>query len=1040
MPSPLPVIRPRFTSAGALSSLRAGSLSLLQYPASEVEPGPHQVWLRVRDAHGIHAHPLTGPACEGRVAAADDAVVIEGEHRGIAWVLWWEHPGDGVAGWSVRLRNTSDADVEVDVVHLLDAALTPPESLRENEFYVSGYLDVQPLGDPGVAWLAVRQSMPGSGNPWMAVGCTASVAGWCTDARQLAAPNGGLDLTRDLPSERLQGEHTLAGLQTAPMTLAPGGTWALRFPLVVLGEHPRRTAADDLALVEDLVDRAPWREAPPECGPASDVVPTLFSPVQRLDGEELDDDAFLAIGRADAEGVERSPAGTAWAYWSKGCHIVAAAKERAVLRPHGHIARVSAGRRPEDMTVASTAWMSGVFASQVTVGHASAAPLVSVRRSYLGLTRGDGLRLFVRDGSAGWMLLGTPSAWVVDEDVVVWIYQWAGRRIEVRSELTLDAVRIDVQVVSGDPIGLLISTHSDAPASDGADAGADGILFADGRSRDRRWQTRVHDPATRFSHRIPLGQTGSPSHWHAPELEAEDESIRRLNRVLPSFVADAAVHYQSPRGLEQFTGGAWGTRDVTQGPVGLLHATDDLDVLRDVLLTVFSAQQSDGDWPQWFQYVPDHRQPGHRDSHGDVVYWPLLALGEYLEATGDESILQEEVPFVAPDDDMSPPQTVLAHVAAAFTRLSSRRSADPRLPAYGHGDWNDALQPASPELAASMCSTWTTELEIKALSVLGPQLRRSEPELAARMEAMAAASTTALRERLLVDGELCGYSIVTDEGLEPLVHPADARTHIRHGSLQIIHAIGDELLDPDEAARHLAVVDEHLDGPTGIYLFDRPVEYRGGETRMFLRAEAAAFWGREIGLMYSHAHIRWVQALLRLGQAERAWHALQLLLPEGVRAAVPGATVRQSNCYYSSSDAAFADRYDAQENPDRLFDPQFGFEGGWRVYSSGPGLILRLLVEDVLGCRWTAEGLQLDPVLPAVFDGATARLRRGGRDVVVTYRVGAQGHGVERVLLDGSPVEATPVARRYRPGGVLIPRAVWDAQGPGPVRMTVVVE
>lgn len=1047
MHSSLPVIRAQFTSAGALSSLQAGPLSLLQYPASELESGPHQVWLRFRSAEGVYAHPLTGPACEGRVARGDGSALISGETRSVEWSLWWEHPADGIAGWSVRLRNAGPDPVSLDVVHLLDPALTAAESLRENEFYVSNYLDVEPLGEPDVGWLAVRQSMPGPRNPWLAVGSTERVVGWCTDARQLALPEGGLDLSRELPSRRLQGEHTLLGLQTEVRTLEPGESRAMRFPVVVLNDHPGRTDMGDLALVAGIDAETPWRTEPPQLGPAAAVVPTLFSPARTAIVEELSEEEFLTVGSACAEGVEDGPDG-AWAYWTGGRHVVSGAKERAVMRPHGHISRVSAGPLPADLTVASTAWMNGVFASQLTIGHASAAPLLSVRRSAVGLKSADGLRLFVRGATGPWLMLGVPSAWVVDGPRVRWVYRWNGRRIEVISTLTLRELIVEVEVVEGLPIELLVSTHADVVTA----SGEDGPLFADGRSRDDRWRARVHPAGTVFRHRIVLtdqvltdqvlvDQAGADERgalWRAPEIDGDDESIRRLNRILPSFVADAAVHYQAPRGLEQFTGGAWGTRDVSQGPVGLLLATDSPAVLRDVLLTVFSAQQTDGDWPQWFQYLRDHRAPVHRDSHGDVIYWPLLALGEYLEATGDDGILHERVPSVG-KDVLSPPSPILQHVEAAFDRLASRRSADPRLPAYGHGDWNDALQPASPALAASLCSTWTTELEIKALETLAPHLAHAAPDLADRMASLAAGTRTAFRERLLVNGELCGYSIITPDGLEPLVHPADDRTHVGHGSLQVIHAIGDELLTPAEAAHHLALVDRHLDGPTGIYLFDRPLPYHGGVTRTFLRAEAASFWGREIGLMYSHAHIRWVQALLRLGSAERAWRALQLLIPQGVRSAVPGAAARQSDCYYSSSDAGFSDRYEAQEHPDRLFDPEFSFEGGWRVYSSGPGLILRILVEEVLGCRWTARGLEVDPVLPEVFDGASARIRCGGRDVVVMYRVAGEGHGVRRVLLDGRPVDTSPVPRRYRRGGMLIPRTTWDGQEAGEVRLTIEV-
>ena len=45
-----------------------------------------------------------------------------------------------------------------------------------------------------------------------------------------------------------------------------------------------------------------------------------------------------------------------------------------------------------------------------------------------------------------------------------------------------------------------------------------------------------------------------------------------------------------------------------------------------------------GDWPQWFM-VDRYRDVRAPDSHGDIVIWPIKALCDYLEASGDLSIL-----------------------------------------------------------------------------------------------------------------------------------------------------------------------------------------------------------------------------------------------------------------------------------------------------------------------------------------------------------------------------------------------------------------
>ena len=37
-------------------------------------------------------------------------------------------------------------------------------------------------------------------------------------------------------------------------------------------------------------------------------------------------------------------------------------------------------------------------------------------------------------------------------------------------------------------------------------------------------------------------------------------------------------------------------------------------------------QNADGDWPQWFMFFERERDIRPGDSHGDIIFWPLLAL------------------------------------------------------------------------------------------------------------------------------------------------------------------------------------------------------------------------------------------------------------------------------------------------------------------------------------------------------------------------------------------------------------------------------
>ena len=137
---------------------------------------------------------------------------------------------------------------------------------------------------------------------------------------------------------------------------------------------------------------------------------------------------------------------------------------------------------------------------------------------------------------------------------------------------------------------------------------------------------------------------------------------------------------------------------------------------------------------------------------------------------------------------------------------------------------------------------------------------------------------------------------------------------------------------------------------------------------------------------------------------------------------MPQARPRQTSCYYSSSDGAFTDRYDAQERYPALLAGDVPLEGGWRVYSSGPGLVLRLVTEVLLGFRTRGERIEVDPVLPSGSE-LVAHLPIGGQPAVVRFTAGPLGHGVRRVSVGGRDLELAPLTNPYREPGVAVEAA-----------------
>ncbi len=116
--------------------------------------------------------------------------------------------------------------------------------------------------------------------------------------------------------------------------------------------------------------------------------------------------------------------------------------------------------------------------------------------------------------------------------------------------------------------------------------------------------------------------------------------------------------------------------------------------------------------------------------------------------------------------------------------------------------------------------------------------------------------------------------------------------------------------------------------------------------------------------MYVHAHLRYAEAMAVLGEADALWDALQVANPISVTERVANAAPRQRNAYFSSSDAAFPDRYEASTAWSRARAGTIAVEGGWRIYSSGPGLYVNLLIRHALGIRRVFGDRVDKPVLP----------------------------------------------------------------------------
>lgn len=516
-----------------------------------------------------------------------------------------------------------------------------------------------------------------------------------------------------------------------------------------------------------------------------------------------------------------------------------------------------------------------------------------------------------------------------------------------------------------------------------------------------------------------------------PEAAGDNakRDIQKLNVLSYWYIHNALVHFLVPRGLEQVSGAAWGTRDVSQGPMELFLTFGHHALARKTLLEIFAHQRQDtGEWPQWFMF--DRYPYMADDCHGDVVFWPVKCLGDYIAASGDASILEEALPYCSVFTNDGAEHTMLVHAKRAVEAMEERFVGNTHLISYAGGDWDDTLQPADPRMKDHMISGWTQALAYQTVKSLHDAIADLEGEetasLAKNLSTMAEGMKEDFGRYLIVDDVIAGFGYVEEDGsLSFMLHPRDQKTGIRYRLLPQTRSIISRIVDAEQARKNLELIDTHLTFPDGVRLMDSPAGYEGGVSRYFQRAEQASCVGREISLQYVHAHIRYLEAMAALGEADRLYENLMKIIPINIKDHVPNARRRQSNAYFSSSEGAFRDRYEYARDFQRLKTGEIDVKGGWRIYSSGPGIFLGRLMGDMLGLRSGASGIAIDPVLPQELDGLTCKRIMNGKAVRFTFRVSRSGGTVRSILCNGNAVPFTTLANPYREGGAWVTAKTW---------------
>ncbi len=498
-------------------------------------------------------------------------------------------------------------------------------------------------------------------------------------------------------------------------------------------------------------------------------------------------------------------------------------------------------------------------------------------------------------------------------------------------------------------------------------------------------------------------------------LNSDKVDVEKYNAIAYWYTHNMLTHYSTPHGLEQYGGAAWGTRDVCQGPVEYFLATQNYGLVRNILVELFRHQYiDDGNWPQWFMF-DKYTNIQHAESHGDIIVWPMRTVATYLKATGDYAILNEKISYTNKENFEYTPadETLLQHLKKEVDYIINSFIEGTNLPCYGDGDWNDSMQPANKALRSSMVSGWTSVLAYESFKMLGKEIETVDAEFSKYLSEYSEKIKADYNKYIIKDGIPAGFGLYENGEFKHIIHPSDNETKMRYRLLCINRGIISEMLTKEQADKLYDIVLNNLYREDGAILFSDSVTYRGGENTYFQRAEQSSNVGREIGLHYVHAHLRFIEALGKLGKQDKIWEAINKVTPIQIKDSVKNAMHRQANSYFSSSDANTLDRYEYMEKFESVKKGAVDVKGGWRIYSSGPGIYLNQLITNALGFGIVNKDLVIAPVLNKDFNGLSFEYKYLGKKVTINYMINSDDCEVKEVTFNGKAVTVKKEVNTY---------------------------
>ncbi len=467
-------------------------------------------------------------------------------------------------------------------------------------------------------------------------------------------------------------------------------------------------------------------------------------------------------------------------------------------------------------------------------------------------------------------------------------------------------------------------------------------------------------------------------HWSSllgrVQVNTPDPHTNRMVNIWNAY--QCMITFNLSRSASYFESGigrGMGFRDSNQDLLGFVHMVPQR--ARQRILDLAATQLPNGG--AYHQYQPLTKR-GNNDvgsNFNDDPLWLVIAVSAYLKETGDLGILEEMTPY---DNDPKLATTLDEHIQRSM-RYTLDRLGPHRLPLIGRADWNDCLNLNcfSNTPGESFQTTTNQEGRVAEFVFIGGLFILAATEMIALMNKLGRSKEAedyrrqraAMEKAVLEHGwdgswfrrayDAFGAPIGSDQNSE-------GQIFIEPQGMCVMAGIG---LTDGRAKMALDSVAERLSSEHGIVLHQPAYTHydlRLGEITTYppgYKENAGIFCHTNPWIMISE---------VRLGRGDKAYDYYLRINPSA-RESI--SDVHRCEPYVYAQMIAGKDA------------PAHGeAKNSWLSGSAAWNYVA--ITQWILGIRPTLDGLMIDPVLPADWDGFTAeRVYRG-----VTYQI-----SVERV-------------------------------------------